>query len=373
LPNLPWKRIDLGKPFWRATENELRGDPAAKVVYVFKSFGDTHTSVPVLPHESERAGRFVRSANTECGIHTRAARPGHPYGGRLVDREVKTKEESDALLKKTQYSVNLTERQSCDVELLINGAFSPLEGFMTKEEYDSVVETSRLPEQQLWSMPVVLDVNPDDKVKVGAYIALKYNGKDVAVLQVTSVWTPDKTKEANAVFGTTSLEHPGVADLALNRGSIYVGGPIFGLNGVRIERPYASASPREIRAKLPRGGASVIAFQCRNPIHRAHWELVARALKENKDAVVLLHPTVGPTQPGDIDGLTRVATYEALAKELNEPRVVWAYLPLSMRMAGPREAIHHMIVRKNFGATHFIVGRDMAGTKGSLKGGVCIR
>jgi sulfate adenylyltransferase len=189
----------------------------------------------------------------------------------------------------------------------------------------------------------------------------------VAVLDVASAWTPDRVAEASAVFGTTSLEHPGVADLAMRRGALYLGGPIVGL--AQPARAFPCASPREVRAALPRaGGAPVVAFQCRNPIHRAHYELVRRALADMPGAVVLVHPTVGPTQPGDIDGGTRVATYRALAAELGEPRIRWAYLPLNMRMAGPREALHHMVVRKNFGCTHFIVGRDMAGTKSTLTG-----
>ena len=229
LPGLPWHKVDLGKPFWRASEAELRGTPAAYVAYVYKSFGDTHTSVPVLPHESERTGRFVRTANTECGIHTRAARPGFPHGGRLVNRMAASPEAAATALAGATRSLDLNERQSCDVELLVNGAFSPLEGFMRQEEYESVVKNMRLSEQQLWAMPVVLDVPAAAGVRIGERIALKFNGEAIAVLDVTSTWTPDKIDEAARLFGTTSLEHPGVAELALERGPVYIGGAIHGL------------------------------------------------------------------------------------------------------------------------------------------------
>jgi sulfate adenylyltransferase len=207
---------------------------------------------------------------------------------------------------------------------------------------------------------------------------------------------PGQAHEAFKVFGTSSLEHPGVYDLATNRGRFYYGGQVFGLEVPA--REMVCASPREVRATLPKG-KPVVAFQCRNPIHRAHFELVRRVLEDVKDSTVLIHPTCGPTQPGDIDGIVRVATYKALEAEVGSPRIHWAFLPFNMRMAGPREAIQHMIVRKNFGecharrekgeargtahhlthprpsssffpslppppgCTHFIIGRDMAGTK----------
>ena len=361
----PWTRADLGRPYWRVPDAELRG--GAALAYVCKSFGDTHTSVPVLPHESERAGRFVRHANTECGIHTRAVRAGAPHGGKLVDRAVADPARRAALLAAATRTHALTERQSCDVELLVNGGFSPLAGFMSQAEYEHVVEHMRLPEQQLWAMPVTLDTD-DAAVRVGESVALTYNGRAVAVLEVSSVYVPDKAREAHKVFGTASLEHPGVYSLAAERGRIYLGGALHGLEPIAREG-MACKSPREVRAELPPGGGAVVAFQCRNPIHRAHYELVKNALRDAPaGAIVLIHPTVGPTQPGDIDARLRVRTYEALAREVADPRVRWANLPYNMQMSGPREAIQHMIVRKNFGATHFIIGRDMAGTKSTRTG-----
>ena len=316
----------------------------------------------------------MRSANTECGIHTRVALPGAPYGGKLVDRMVRDPDTLRALLGSCTSTVELSERQSCDVELLITGGYSPLTGFMTKEEYDHVVLHSRLPEQQLWTMPIVLDSN-DASLAKGDRVRLTYKGSDIAVLDVSSVWEVDKTVEAHHIFGTTSLEHPGVLDLAAHRGRFYAGGAIHGLS--LPKREMVCATPREVRASTAAaisattvGSAPtpIVAFQCRNPIHKAHFELVLRALDTVPNSTVLIHPTCGPTQPGDIDAVTRVATYKALEKEVGNPRIKWAFLPFSMRMAGPREAIAHMIVRKNYGCTHFIVGRDMAGTKSTRTG-----
>ena len=362
--DLAWTKVDMGKPFWRATPAELSGTPPAPITYIFKSFGDTHTSVPVLPHESERAGRFVRTANTECGIHTRTTAEGAPHGGKLVDLAVTDASVRAKLLAACTKTVELSERQSCDVELLVNGGFSPLTGFMNKEEYDSVVVHARLPEQQLWTMPIVLDTD-DETIKAGSSVRLTYKGQDIAVVEVSSVWQPNRAVEAHHVFGSASVEHPGIYDLTTNRGKFYYGGKVHGLETPK--RDMVCQSPREIRA-LQTKGAPVVAFQCRNPIHRAHFELVKRSLGDIAGSTVLVHPTVGPTQPGDIDATTRVSTYNALKAEVNEPRINWAFLPFNMRMAGPREAVQHMIVRKNFGATHFIVGRDMAGTKSTRTG-----
>eukprot|EP01120_Amphizonella_sp_Union-15-10_P011526 TRINITY_DN490_c0_g1_i1.p1 TRINITY_DN490_c0_g1~~TRINITY_DN490_c0_g1_i1.p1 ORF type:complete len:710 (+),score=161.80 TRINITY_DN490_c0_g1_i1:74-2131(+) len=364
--NLPWTKVDLKKPFWRATDVELRGTPPAKEVYVYKSFGDMHTSVPVHPHESERSGRFVRLVNTECGIHTRANHPGAPHGGVLVDLMVTDPSTRQTLISKSQNtSFDLTERQACDVELLINGGFSPLKGFMNKKEYDSVVHNMRLLELQLWGVPIVLDSN--EPRQPGEHILLKYKDQPVAVLEVEESYVPDKFNEALKIYGTVSLDHPGVSDLVLNRGKYYIGGKIHGLDIPKRSDGIEYRSPAEIRKELP-PHKSVVAFQCRNPIHRAHYELLLRAQKLIPNSVILVHPTCGPTQPGDIDGIVRHRTYQTLQKEVHNQSFLWAYLPYSMVMAGPREAIQHMIIRKNFGATHFIIGRDMAGTKSTITG-----
>mmetsp|Transcript_61971 Transcript_61971/g.98198 ORF Transcript_61971/g.98198 Transcript_61971/m.98198 type:complete len:686 (+) Transcript_61971:73-2130(+) len=365
LPDLPWKKVDLGKPFWQATEAELRGNPPAPVFYVYKSFGDFHTTVPVHPHESERAGRFVRQNKTECGIHTRTNAAGAPHGGALVDLMVDSAK-GEALKKAASRTIDIDERQACDVFCLVNGAFSPLKGFMTETVYNSVVKEMRLPEKQLFGLPVTLDVSSAD-VKEGEKVLLRWDGQDVAVLEVESVYKPNKVVEAQEVYGTTSLEHPSVFSLIAERGSTYIGGKLHGLSSPKFK--YIVQTPAEVRKQLPEG-KEVVAFQNRNPIHRAHFELLKCAQRDVKDSILLVHPTCGPTQPGDIDGVVRIGTYEALRKETEKefPMFRWAYLPYSMKMAGPREAVQHMIIRKNFGATHFIIGRDMAGTKSTITG-----
>merc|ERR1711906_5546 len=169
-------------------------------------------------------------------------------------------------------------------------------------------------------------------------------------------------------YGTSAIEHPGALMVATERGKYYMGGKITGLSVP--PRPFPCPDPAAVRAMLPEG-KDVVAFQCRNPIHRAHYELFTRALDaENvgEGAVVMVHPTCGPTQADDIDGTVRYKTYEVLKEETANPKIFWNYLPYSMHMAGPREAIHHMMIRKNYGCTHFIIGRDMAGSKSSLDG-----
>jgi len=367
LPDLPWEKIDLGRPFWQASEAELRGSPPAAVTYVFKSFGDVHTSVPVTPEETERAGRFVRQAKTECGIHTRATSAGQPHGGVLVDLMVKDPAEGQRLVAACARTVDLNERQACDVFCLLHGAFSPLKGFMDKEQYDSVVTSMRLPEKQLFGLPVTLDISEPEALKKGDKVLLRWEGKDVAVLEAESLWKPDKVKEAQQCYGTSSLEHPSVYSLVAEQGRWYVGGKVHGLQSPTFKYPVMA--PESVRANLPKD-KQVVAFQNRNPIHKAHFELLKCAQRDVEDSVLLVHPTCGPTQPGDIDGVVRIQTYEALKGETEQeyPMFRWAYLPYSMKMAGPREAIQHMIIRKNFGATHFIIGRDMAGTKSTITG-----
>jgi len=367
LPDLPWTKVDLGKPFWQCTEAELAGTPAAPVYYVYKSFGDTHTTVPVHPQESERTGRFVRQAKTECGIHTRTTSAGAPHGGALQDLMVTDAAEAKKLASSAVKTIELNERQACDAFCLMHGAFSPLKGFMTETEYDSVVKTMRLPEKQLFGLPVVFDVAAVDGLQLGDKVLLTYQGADVAVLEAESIYKPNKVVEAMECYGTSSLEHPTVHALISEQGAFQIGGKLHGLSSPKF--PYKVMTPTEVRATLPEG-KQVVAFQNRNPIHKAHFELLKCAHEDVADSILLVHPTCGPTQPGDIDGVVRISTYEALAAQVKDefPGFRWAYLPYSMKMAGPREAIQHMIIRKNFGATHFIVGRDMAGTKSTVTG-----
>merc|ERR1712232_1439903 len=202
-------------------------------------------------------------------------------------------------------------------------------------------------------------------IKEGDKVVLKYKGADVAVLEASSIYQPDKAVEAKEVYGTSSCEHPTVMGLVQSTGKYYIGGNLHGIASPSF--PYPVQTPTQVRAELPEG-KPVVAFQNRNPIHRAHFELLICAQRDVQKSTLLVHPTCGPTQPGDIDGVVRIQTYEALKEETKQayPMFRWAYLPYSMKMAGPREAIQHMIIRKNFGATHFIIGRDMAGTKSTL-------
>merc|ERR1719182_1266801 len=220
-------------------------------------------------------------------------------------------------------------------------------------------------------LPVVMDTF-DSSIEVGQKLLLTYQGTNMAVLEVSSKFKPDKPLECIKAYGTATIEHPGVRMVAMERGPTYIGGAVTGL-GVPT-RDFPCATPKEVREMLP-DEADVVAFQCRNPVHRAHYELFTRALDAPNvadNAVVLVHPTCGPTQEEDIPGEVRHKTYEVLIEETKDTaagqRTRWAYLPYSMHMAGPREAIHHMMIRKNFGCTHFIIGRDMAGSKSSVTG-----
>ena len=291
-----------------------------------------------------------------------------PHGGALVNLMLEDDGAKARAIASCTRALELSDRNACDVELLSAGGFSPLRGFMNEDEYEHCVETMRLKGSELlFGLPIVLDTNCED-TKAGDRVLLKYQGKDVGVLTVESKWKPNKPKEAKMCYGTSSIEHPGVAMISMERRKYYIGGKIEGLN--IPQRPFPCPTPAEVRAGLP-AGKDVVAFQCRNPVHRAHYELFTRALHaENvgKDAVCLVHPTMGPTQDDDISGLVRYKTYVVLAEEVKNPQIRWAYLPYSMHMAGPREAIQHMIIRKNYGCTHFIIGRDMAGSKSSLDG-----
>merc|ERR1719444_388310 len=292
---------------------------------------------------------------------------GAPHGGGLVNLIVKDASQAQALVSSAVRTIDLNERQACDVFCLVNGAFSPLSGFMDETAYKAVVGGMRLPEKQLFGLPVTFDLEDVDGLKSGDKVLLRWAGEDVAVLEASSIWKPNKVVEAKEVYGTSSLEHPTVYSLIADQGSYYVGGRLHGLSSPKFR--YQVQTPAEVRQTLPEG-KDVVAFQNRNPIHRAHFELLKCAQRDVADSILLVHPTCGPTQPGDIDGLVRIDTYEALRKETEQeyPMFRWAYLPYSMKMAGPREAIQHMIIRKNFGATHFIIGRDMAGTKSTITG-----
>ncbi|WP_115161241.1 sulfate adenylyltransferase [Synechococcus sp. UW86] len=289
-----------------------------------------------------------------------------PYGGTLVDLMVAEADRAAVKATATK-TIECSDRNACDVELLCVGGFSPLRGFMHQEDYDAVVSGHRLAAGQLFGLPIVMDTDRDDVV-VGDKLLLTYKGQDLAVLEVEDKWEPNKVAEAKGCYGTTSIEHPAVRMITMERKRFYLGGSLQGL--ALPERVFPCKTPAEVREGLPEG-EDVVAFQCRNPIHRAHYELFTRALHAQNvsdNAVVLVHPTCGPTQQDDIPGAVRFQTYERLAAEVNNDSIRWAYLPYAMHMAGPREALQHMIIRRNYGCTHFIIGRDMAGCKSSLTG-----
>ena len=262
-------------------------------------------------------------------------------------------------------SWDLTPRQICDIELLMNGGFNPLKGFMGKDDYDGVVENMRLADGTLWPMPITLDVGEKfaEKIKEGQDIALRdAEGVILAIMSVTDKWEPNKSNEAEKVFGADDLAHPAVNYLHNTAGKIYLGGPVTGIQPpVHYDFKARRDTPNELRAYFRKlGWRKVVAFQTRNPLHRAHQELTFRAAREAQ-ANLLIHPIVGMTKPGDIDHFTRVRCYEAVLDQYQASTTTMSLLNLAMRMAGPREAVWHGLIRKNHGCTHFIVGRDHAG------------
>ena len=290
-----------------------------------------------------------------------------PYGGELKNLIIKDKNLKNDLISKATYEFECSERNACDVELLMVGAFSPLEGFMDVNNYNSVIKNNRDTNGLLFGLPIVFDSN-NEKVKAGDTILLAYKKQKIAVLEVSSKWEPDKSLEAELCYGTNSLDHPAVKMIFNERGRFYIGGRLYGFE-LPI-REFPCKTPEEVRSTLP-SNHDVVAFQCRNPIHRAHYELFTNALLSDNvssNSVVLVHPTCGPTQQDDIPGKVRYLTYKELEEEISDERIKWAFLPYSMHMAGPREALQHMIIRRNYGCTHFIIGRDMAGCKSSSTG-----
>ncbi len=262
-------------------------------------------------------------------------------------------------------SVPLTKRQICDLEMIMNRGFSPLIGFMNEKEYNGVVENMRLPNGNIWPIPIILDISKirAKSIHIGDELELRDEEHTIlAILYVSSIWCPDKVKEAEYVYGTSTIDHPGVAFLLNQTKDYYVGGNI---KKIGLPKHYdfenIRHSPKEIKKYFKDCGIKkVVAFQTRNPMHRAHQELTIRAI-EKIGGHLLLQPVVGMTKPNDVDHFTRVKCYQALLPYYPKGSCTLNLLPISMRMAGPREALWHAIIRKNYGATHFIVGRDHAG------------
>ncbi|MBI4034525.1 bifunctional sulfate adenylyltransferase/adenylylsulfate kinase [Candidatus Saccharibacteria bacterium] len=296
-----------------------------------------------------------------------------PHGGKLAELLAGPKEAAKLKAQAADLkSWDLTPRQICDAEMLLNGGFSPLTGFLNRTDYESVCADLRLADGLIWPIPVTLDVDAKfaNSLKPGEKIALRdEEGVILAIMTVGDVWRPDKTKEAGQVFGTTDTGHPAVDYLNSQAGDYYVGGQLVGLElPTHYDFNELRLTPAELRQHFVKNGwVKVVAFQTRNPMHRAHVELTLRAAKQTQ-ANLLIHPVVGMTKPGDVDHYTRVRVYESIIGKYPTSSAMISLLPLAMRMGGPREALWHMIIRKNYGVSHFIIGRDHAGPGKDSKG-----
>jgi len=289
-----------------------------------------------------------------------------PYKGELVNlllgsanaERIKTESESYP-------AVLLSQRQKCDLELLVTGALSPLTGFMTQKEYESVINNASLPDGTVWPIPYYIDLTEEqaESINVGDVIALRdIEGFMPAVMTVESKWQPDKSLEAENVYGTTDAEHPGVDYLMNTVGDVYIGGRVDA-----IELPFnydfeaLRFTPAELRQHFEKlGWRSIVAFHTSKPMHAVHYEMTMRASKQ-ANAHILIHPVVGMAKPGDLHYYSRVHCYEAILKQYPKSLVSLALIPMAMRMAGPREALMNAIIRQNYGCTHYIVGTEHAG------------
>ncbi len=287
-----------------------------------------------------------------------------PHGGTLVDRTL-TGSARDETLGRAQGlpRLELSERNLADLECLATGVYSPLEGFVSEADYRSIVDTMRLANGTVWSIPITLQVGEDaaGQVPVGQEVALTAGGEILAVLNVTDVYRPDQIREAEGIYRTTDPKHPGVAAM-LAAGSVYLGGPISLVGELpKGEFDAYKFSPRETRAMFAeRGWGTIVAFQTRNPIHRAH-EYITKIALETVDGL-FINPLVGTTKSDDVPASVRMRCYDILIeKYYNKEKVLLGVYPAAMRYGGPREAILHAISRQNYGCTHLIVGRDHAG------------
>jgi sulfate adenylyltransferase len=297
-----------------------------------------------------------------------------PHGGILQDLIARDASKKADLIAEslTLQSLDLTDRQLCDLELILNGGFSPLTGFNNKKDYEAICNDMRLANGQIWSIPITLDVSEETSklFTEGERVVLRDPRDDapLAIITVADIYKPNKQEEAKKVF-RGDPEHPAIRYLLDTAGDYYIGGD---LDAISLPKHYDYTEFRKTPAQLrsefqSRHWNKVVAFQTRNPMHRAHRELTVRAAKD-KLANLLIHPVVGLTKPGDIDHHTRVKVYQEIIKKYPNGMAKLSLLPLAMRMAGDREAVWHAIIRKNYGATHFIVGRDHAGPGSNSKG-----
>ncbi len=288
-----------------------------------------------------------------------------PHGGSLKELYLNESAAEQEQLRAGDYPTwDLTERQLCDLDMLTNGAFSPLTGFLNEAEYLGVCKDMRLPDGTLWPMPICLDVSEEfaSSLEIGKRLALRDpEGVLLATMDVESIYQPDKQQEAVNVFGTEDDAHPGVDYLMNRAGSVYVGGRVYGIEPqTQFDFKLLRDSPAELRGRFRKlGWRRIVAFQTRKPMHRAQQEMTFRAAREVQ-ANLLIQPVVGVTKPGDVNHFTRVRCYEHVLEEYPEQTTSFSLLNLGMRMAGPREVLWHAIIRKNYGCTHFIVGNDHA-------------
>lgn len=288
-----------------------------------------------------------------------------PYGGELVDLMVSAENVAERQTYANKLpAIRLTERTTCDLELMAVGAFSPLNTFMSQADLQGVMDDMRLTSGHLFPIPIVLPVDDEDNIEVGMEIALHdyYNNDAIAIMHVSEKYEWDLDEMATKVFGKNDPRHPLVAEMH-RWGKYFISGELeviqlashYDFKGERL----TPAQTREYLQEM--GQTNIVAFQTRNPLHRVHEELTKRAA-ESINGALLLHPVVGMTKPGDVDHYTRVRTYKALVSRYYDPnRILLSLLPLAMRMAGPREALWHALIRRNYGANHLIVGRDHAG------------
>lgn len=288
-----------------------------------------------------------------------------PHGGKLIDREVQGAER-DALIAAAAKlpSLEINAREESDLELIANGAFSPLEGFMGEADYVGVRDNQRLASGLVWSIPVTLSVTEAERktLRTGENVALRgRDGRLLAMLHLEEIFSYDKQLEAERVYRTTEDKHPGVAAL-YKQGEFLLGGKVSVLHDATPrDFPAYRFTPAALRALfVERGWSRIVAFQTRNPVHRAH-EYIQKCAMETVDGL-LLHPIVGETKSDDIPAAVRMRAYETIIENYYpQSRTQLAVLPAAMRYAGPREAIFHALIRKNYGCSHFIVGRDHAG------------
>ena len=297
-----------------------------------------------------------------------------PYGGVLNNLLVSNERAEELKIKSEHFtSITLTQRQYCDLELLLNGGLSPLTGFMTQREYDSVLTSMRLPNGLLWTMPITLDISESQssELSVGDSIGLRDpEGFMLAVLHIEDIWQLDKFKEAEVIYGTDTELHPGVEYLFNQTNDYCVGGKVEGIQlPLHYDFETLRDTPQELRSLFKKQGwRKIVAFGTSKPMHRLHRDITLNAAKE-VGAHILLQPVVGMSKPGDLTYYNRVQCYQAIRKYYPKHMVMLSLLPMAMRMAGPREAIHNAIIKQNYGCTHIIIGPEHAAPPNVRHGG----